>query len=104
MSRKTMSCFQELTVRENITYAAKTRLPRWTTAQQQEFIDAVIDVLELKQVSDNLCGNEISGGQRKRVNIGMELATVPSALFLDEPTSGLGIFNVSDFFLLDIIS
>ena len=79
----------ELTVRENIAYAARVRLPHWTGEQTNQYIDSVLDALDLSHVANNLCGTEISGGQRKRVNIGMELVTVPSALFLDEPTSGL---------------
>jgi len=58
-----------------------------------EHCDAILTALDLKHVAHTLIGDEttrgISGGQRKRVNIGMELAAVPLALFLDEPTSGL---------------
>jgi ABC-type multidrug transport system ATPase subunit len=50
-------------------------------------------VLQLSHVSDSPIGDEakrgISGGQRKRVNVGMEMVADPSLLFLDEPTSGL---------------
>jgi ABC-type multidrug transport system ATPase subunit len=49
--------------------------------------------LQLDHVSDSCIGDEatrgISGGQRKRVNVGMEMVADPSLLFLDEPTSGL---------------
>lgn len=79
----------ELTVRENIAYSARSRLPRsWTTKEVENFIDATIESLDLMHVADNLISS-VSGGQRKRVNIAMELATCPSAIFLDEPTSGL---------------
>lgn len=79
----------ELTVRENIAYSAHVRLPRsWTHAEIESFVDEVLEVLELSHVAHSLIDN-VSGGQRKRVNIGMELVTAPSALFLDEPTSGL---------------
>jgi ABC-type multidrug transport system ATPase subunit len=78
---------RELTVRENIAFSAKIRLPRnWTKQQVDNHVNAVIDALGLDNVQDVLIGDEvkrgISGGQRKRVNIGMELAACPLALFL----------------------
>jgi ABC-type multidrug transport system ATPase subunit len=79
----------ELTVRENIAYSARIRLPRsWSTKEIEQFVDAILEALDLSHVAHNLI-TAISGGQRKRVNIGMELVTCPSAIFLDEPTSGL---------------
>lgn len=79
----------ELTVRENVAYSAHVRLPRsWTHKEIESFVDAVLHALDLTHISDCLI-TQVSGGQRKRVNIGMELATCPSAIFLDEPTSGL---------------
>ena len=52
-----------------------------------------MDTLGLVQIQDSIIGDEeqrgISGGQRKRVNVGLELVAEPSILFLDEPTSGL---------------
>ena len=80
----------ELTVRENIAFAARLRLPRtgWTAASVDLHVDAVIDALGLSECSDTLA-SAISGGQRKRCNIGIELVTAPCAIFLDEPTSGL---------------
>ncbi|KAJ3109532.1 hypothetical protein HDU97_005189 [Phlyctochytrium planicorne] len=85
---------REMTVRENILHSARVRLPsNWSKAKVEEFVDHVLEVLNLSHVQSNLIGDEttrgVSGGQRKRVNIGMELAAVPLALFLDEPTSGL---------------
>ncbi|KAI9102428.1 hypothetical protein DFS34DRAFT_390951 [Phlyctochytrium arcticum] len=85
---------RELTVRENILHAARVKLPTsWTKAETEAYTDAVVDALNLTGVRHNLIGDEttrgVSGGQRKRVNIGLELAAVPLALFLDEPTSGL---------------
>ena len=83
---------RELTVRENILFSARCRLPRggeWDRdATVQRHVDAVIDVLGLSECADTLV-DRISGGQRKRTNIGMELAMAPAAIFLDEPTSGL---------------
>ncbi|KDN59896.1 hypothetical protein CSUB01_10867 [Colletotrichum sublineola] len=84
----------ELTVYENIVHSAKVRLPQtWSTADIESHVDSVIDCLELTHVRNSLVGSVgrpvISGGQRKRVSIGMELAAAPMAIFLDEPTSGL---------------
>lgn len=84
----------ELTVYENILHSAQIRLPRtWATDDIIAHVNAVIDCLELSHVRDSLVGSVgkpvISGGQRKRVSIGMELAAAPMAIFLDEPTSGL---------------
>jgi ABC-type multidrug transport system ATPase subunit len=84
----------ELTVRENILHSARIRLPRtWTDNEIQHHVDILISCLQLSHVTHSLVGSPgapvISGGQRKRVSIGMELAAAPMALFLDEPTSGL---------------
>ncbi|KAF2480385.1 hypothetical protein BDY17DRAFT_336481 [Neohortaea acidophila] len=86
--------FPELTVRENILHSARCRLPsRWTDTAIQEHVDSLIACLQLTHVQHKRVGDErkpvISGGQRKRVNIGMELVAAPMAIFLDEPTSGL---------------
>lgn len=84
----------ELTVFENIVHSARIRLPRsWKDSEIVAHVDSIIDCLELSHVRDSLVGSAgkpvISGGQRKRVSIGMELAAAPMAIFLDEPTSGL---------------
>ncbi|KAH6643247.1 hypothetical protein BKA67DRAFT_527875 [Truncatella angustata] len=84
----------ELTVYENILHSARIRLPRtWKDRDVVAHVNSVIDCLELSHVKDSLVGTVgkpvISGGQRKRVSIGMELAAAPMAIFLDEPTSGL---------------
>ncbi|KAI1482254.1 hypothetical protein F4774DRAFT_335343 [Daldinia eschscholtzii] len=84
----------ELTVYENILHSARIRLPRtWKDVDIKAHVNSVIDCLELSHVRNSLVGSVgkpvISGGQRKRVSIGMELAAAPMAIFLDEPTSGL---------------
>ena len=84
----------ELTVRENVLHSARIRLPaNWTDIEIQKHVDILLSCLQLSHVRDSLVGSVakpvISGGQRKRVSIGMELAAAPMALFLDEPTSGL---------------
>jgi ABC-type multidrug transport system ATPase subunit len=97
---------RELTVRENIAFSARVRLPQyalrsplsyntrdWSSERIERLVDVVISSLNLTHVQNTEIGDEskrgISGGQRKRVNIGIELAAGPSVLFLDEPTSGL---------------
>ncbi|KAI8616142.1 hypothetical protein BC830DRAFT_223049 [Chytriomyces sp. MP71] len=84
----------DLTVRENVMHAARVRLPRnWTSKQVNNHVDNILRALNLAHVANSCIGDEntrgISGGQRKRVNIAMELAAAPLAIFLDEPTSGL---------------
>lgn len=84
----------ELTVYENILHSAQVRLPRtWAGKDIRAHVDSVIDCLDLSHVRNSRVGTVgkplISGGQRKRVSIGMELAAAPMAIFLDEPTSGL---------------
>ncbi|KJE96302.1 hypothetical protein CAOG_06644 [Capsaspora owczarzaki ATCC 30864] len=83
-----------LTVRELLYFTAKLRLPASTgDAVCMKRVEEVIAELGLTSCADVLIGDErhrgISGGQAKRVNIGIELLTCPSILFLDEPTSGL---------------
>ncbi|KAJ3269064.1 hypothetical protein HDV01_001904 [Terramyces sp. JEL0728] len=85
---------RELTVRQNIYHSARIRAPNeWSDQKVSNYVNALIRALNLTEVCDTQIGNEInrgiSGGQRKRVNIGMELAGLPLAVFLDEPTSGL---------------
>ena len=85
---------RELTVRETLKSYALLRLPNYFPYMSVErVVSDVIEALQLDQVSDSIIGDEktrgISGGQRKRVNIGMEMVADPSLLFLDEPTSGL---------------
>lgn len=75
-------------------HSARIRLPSvWTDKERRHHVDTLISCLNLTDVQHNLVGDHISsaisGGQRKRVSIGVELAAAPMALFLDEPTSGL---------------
>lgn len=70
------------------------RLPStWREPEIQAHVDALLKCLNLDHVQHSLVGDPmkpvISGGQRKRVSIGIELAAAPQALMLDEPTSGL---------------
>jgi ABC transport system ATP-binding/permease protein len=80
---------RELTVYRTLFYVAKLRLSRdVSTKEIDQIIDEVMDVTGLTE-RRNVPINQLSGGQRKRVSIAVELITKPSAIFLDEPTSGL---------------
>jgi ABC-type multidrug transport system ATPase subunit/ABC-type transport system involved in multi-copper enzyme maturation permease subunit len=78
-----------LTVRQALTYGAALRFPSETSKQEREArVEEVMEKLELTPRAD-LRIDKLSGGQRKRASIGLELLTKPSILVLDEPTSGL---------------
>ncbi|WP_149824268.1 FHA domain-containing protein [Streptomyces tailanensis] len=80
---------KELSVKKALTYAAKLRFPADTTAAEREArIDEVLRELKLDIHKDKKV-TSLSGGQRKRVSVALELLTKPSLIFLDEPTSGL---------------
>ena len=94
----------DLTVRENILHSARVRLPvDWEENHIQMHVDILLRCLNLFHVKDSLVGDTgapvISGGQRKRVSIGIELAAAPMALFLDEPTSGLDSTSASSIIM-----
>lgn len=94
-----------LTVRENLQFSAALRLPRSIRQKEKdERIDQVLKELGLTKVADSKVGTEfirgVSGGERKRTNIGMELITNPSVLFLDEPTTGLDASTANAVLLL----
>ena len=80
---------RELTVYRTLYYVGKLRLSRDVTKQElDQIIDEVLDVTGLTERRD-VPISQLSGGQRKRVSIAVELITKPSVIFLDEPTSGL---------------
>ncbi|MFC9391538.1 FHA domain-containing protein [Streptomyces sp. NPDC057027] len=80
---------KELTVQKALRYAAKLRFPGDTAAAEREArIDEVLRELKL-DIHKEKKVTSLSGGQRKRVSVALELLTKPSLIFLDEPTSGL---------------
>ncbi|HSJ58879.1 MAG TPA: FHA domain-containing protein [Anaerolineae bacterium] len=80
---------QELTVYQALDYAARLRMPADTTPdERQRRVMEVLDDLDLAHRKDVQISG-LSGGQQKRVSIGVELLTRPGLFFLDEPTSGL---------------
>jgi len=84
---------EELTVYQNLYYNAKLCFDDYTEEQLLETVHRVLTNLGLFEIRDIQVGTplnkKISGGQRKRLNIALELIREPSVLFLDEPTSGL---------------
>ncbi|KRW98125.1 P-loop containing nucleoside triphosphate hydrolase [Pseudocohnilembus persalinus] len=84
-----------LTVKETLMFAAKLKIQG--EKQQQEVVNHIIRYLKLDKCQDNIIGGRtikgISGGERKRVSIAIELVNDPQVMFLDEPTSGLDSFT-----------
>uniref|UniRef100_A0A3P9LH08 ATP-binding cassette, sub-family G (WHITE), member 2a n=1 Tax=Oryzias latipes TaxID=8090 RepID=A0A3P9LH08_ORYLA len=94
-----------LTVRENLRFSAALRLPSSVKDKEKDkMVDRVIQELGLGRVADSKVGTQlirgISGGERKRTNIGMELIIDPPVLFLDEPTTGLDASTANSVLLL----
>jgi ABC transport system ATP-binding/permease protein len=80
---------RDLTVKQALYYTAKMRLPRdFTRSQIRDRINEVLDEVEMRHRRRFLVRN-LSGGERKRVSIALELLANPSIFFLDEPTAGL---------------
>ncbi|NXX34735.1 ABCG2 protein, partial [Nicator chloris] len=94
-----------LTVRENLKFSAALRLPKSVKEQEKdERVNQIIKELGLSKVADSKVGTQfsrgVSGGERKRTNIGMEIITDPAILFLDEPTTGLDASTANAVLLL----
>ncbi|CAF0837422.1 unnamed protein product [Adineta steineri] len=93
--------FEPLTVKQQLTYTALLRLPNHLSRKDKlAQVEQIIDQLRIRK-----CANTpimlVSGGEKKRVNIGTELLTNPSVIFLDEPTSGLD--STSAVALIDVL-
>lgn len=105
LARRVAYCAQDctllstLTVEECVRYSALLRLPGGTSSSEvATVVTNVIDELGLSKVAGALVGGGsgirgVSGGERRRITIGMELVTNPAILILDEPTSGLDSFT-----------
>ncbi|AQK64876.1 ATP-binding cassette sub-family G member 2 [Zea mays] len=91
-----------LTVRETISYSARLRLPdKMPREEKQALVEGTIVEMGLQDCADTVVGNwhlrGISGGEKRRVSIALEILMRPRLLFLDEPTSGLD--SASAFFV-----
>ncbi|XP_071709219.1 ABC transporter G family member 12-like [Rutidosis leptorrhynchoides] len=95
-----------LTVKETLTYSAKLRLPESLSEHRvNEIVDETIMEMGLQDCAHKYIGNwhsrGISGGEKKRLSIALEILTRPTLLFLDEPTSGLD--SASAFFVIQTL-
>uniref|UniRef100_A0A673K4R8 ATP-binding cassette sub-family G member 2-like n=1 Tax=Sinocyclocheilus rhinocerous TaxID=307959 RepID=A0A673K4R8_9TELE len=94
-----------LTVRENLCFSAALRLPKSICQREKdEKVEGLIQELGLSKVADSRVGTQlirgVSGGERKRTSIGMELIFDPPVLFLDEPTTGLDASTANSVLML----
>lgn len=90
--------FQTFTVRECLRFAANMRLP--SSVDKEERLDRLIVDLKLQKCSETKIGGGlvkgVSGGERKRTSIGVEIITNPALVFLDEPTTGLDSYTATN--------
>ncbi len=84
---------EELSVYQNMYYATKLCFGEYNDEEIKKLVNKTLQSLGLSEIADLKVGNAlqktISGGQRKRLNIGLELLREPAVMFVDEPTSGL---------------
>lgn len=98
--------FPMLTVEETLMFAAEFRLPRTLSKSKKRLrVQALIDQLGLRNAAKTVIGDEghrgVSGGERRRVSIGIDIIHDPIILFLDEPTSGLD--STSAFMVVKVL-
>jgi ABC-type multidrug transport system ATPase subunit len=94
----------EFTIQETLWYSAALRLVNSTSAFRQERIEEVLNLLGIAHRRNVIVGDTrhkgISGGERKRLCIAIELLRNPKLLFLDEPTSGFILFLLLIYYFL----
>ncbi|KAK9127186.1 hypothetical protein Syun_015983 [Stephania yunnanensis] len=98
--------FPMLTVEETLMFSAEFRLPRsLSTSKKKARVQQLIDQLGLRAAARTVIGDEghrgVSGGERRRVSIGIDIIHDPIVLFLDEPTSGLD--STSAFMVVKVL-
>ncbi|KAK1563646.1 hypothetical protein Q3G72_030586 [Acer saccharum] len=98
--------FPMLTVEETLMFSAEFRLPRSLSKKKKAArVQALIDQLGLRNAAKTVIGDEghrgVSGGERRRVSIGIDIIHDPILLFLDEPTSGLD--STSAFMVVKVL-
>ncbi|XP_043693707.1 ABC transporter G family member 23 [Telopea speciosissima] len=95
-----------LTVKETLMFSAKFRLRGLNSKEQEQRVEYLMQELGILHVADSFVGDEetrgISGGERKRVSIGVEVIHDPPILLLDEPTSGLD--STSAYQVIELLS
>ncbi|KAL1959781.1 hypothetical protein VTO42DRAFT_926 [Malbranchea cinnamomea] len=96
-----------LTVRESLQFAAGLRLPSWMSKEEKNRrAEDILLKMGLKDCADNLIGSDlikgISGGEKRRVTIAIQILTDPKVLLLDEPTSGLDAFTATS--IIDVLN
>jgi ABC-type multidrug transport system ATPase subunit len=88
---------EELSVYQNLYFNARLCFGDYNEEQLRSTVEKVLHDLDLYEIKDlqvgDLMNKKVSGGQRKRLNIGLELMREPVVLFIDEPTSGLSSFD-----------
>ena len=88
---------EELTVYQNLYFNARLCFGDYNEEQLKDIVEKVLQDLDLYEIKDlqvgDMMNKKVSGGQRKRLNIGLELMREPVVLFIDEPTSGLSSFD-----------